>query len=282
MAAALVLIAAPLLAEALTLARPRVEIRQGDLTSGRSTLRSVAVLSAEGLTSDDNEQYVLADALGRDLLSHFSPRNRQANSLITALADDDETVVGVCGIEVVMLTPSALDARRAAESDIFTLEERPLLTNLAVSRAYRRQGIAKQLCREAEARARSWGYSEVLLKVEKDNSKARKLYRGLGYRVVAEDREAERPEASSGRLKFVQTTQIAMRKDLRYPPLDDVAGAGALLAAAVGLYPTWAPVAAELAADIAAGRPEEAVQRLAALLPALAAAAASSALPYGR
>ena len=274
---------APLLVEALTFTRPRVEIRQGDLTSDRSTLRSVAVLSAEGISNEDSEQFVLADALGRDLLSHFSPRNRQENSLITALAEDDEdeSIVGVCGIEVVRLTPSALDAQRASESDIFTLEERPLLTNLAVNKAYRRQGIAKRLCKEAETLARSWGYSEVLLKVEKDNSKARKLYRGLGYRDVAVDREAERPDASSGRLKFVQTTQIAMRKDLRYPPLDTVAGAVALLVALAELYPSWAPLAAEVVADVAAGRAEEVMQKLAALLPALAAAA-SSALPGGR
>ena len=37
---------------------------------------------------------------------------------------------------------------------------------------FRRRGIAKRLCRAAEASARGWGYSEVLLKVEAGNRKA--------------------------------------------------------------------------------------------------------------
>ena len=129
-------------------------------------------------------------------------------------------------------------------------------------KTFRRQGIAKRLCREAEAVARSWGYSEVLLRVEKDNAGARKLYRALGYRAVAEDREAERPEASSGRLQFVPTTQTIMRKDLRFPPLDTLLGPLAVAGAACGLYPAVAPVAADIGTEFGAGRPEQAVALL--------------------
>merc|ERR1711871_1074542 len=64
--------------------------------------------------------------------------------------------------------------------------------------------------------------NEVLLKVERDNARARRLYSKLGYRVVAIDKEAERPIAGPGGLRFVTTTQVAMRKDLRYPPVDSV------------------------------------------------------------
>jgi len=139
-----------------------------------------------------------------------------------------------------------------------------------VRRDYRRKGIAKRLCGFAERTARGWGYSEVLLKVEADNRKARNLYRSLGYRVVAVDREAERPEASAVGLQFVPTTQVAMRKDLRLPPADVLALRTALLGGGYYLYTQYA--AAGLGPEGALSRAEEATGfDLQALLPLLSA-----------
>ena len=65
------------------------------------------------------------------------------------------------------------------------------------------------------ADARRWGYDEMLLKVEAGNRPAENLYRALGYRVTAEDTLAERPEPGASRVRWVRTSNIVLRKDLR-------------------------------------------------------------------
>ena len=44
-----------------------------------------------------------------------------------------------------------------------------------------------------------------MVKVEASNRSARQLYRGLGYRVTAEDKLAERPEPGVFRVRWVRT-----------------------------------------------------------------------------
>ncbi len=70
--------------------------------------------------------------------------------------------------------------------DWFT-PNRPYLANLAVSRHYRRHGIAGQLLVRCEAIARDWGFREIGLHVMQDNKPAYYLYRKLGYRVEGAD-----------------------------------------------------------------------------------------------
>merc|ERR1719484_150747 len=93
--------------------------------------------------------------------------------------DADNKVVGSVAIHVSKLTPAALDEQRIGKYKAIDagLDDRPLLSSLAVSPSFRRRGLAKKLCREAEAFAKDLGYDEVLLKVEKTNGKARNLYR---------------------------------------------------------------------------------------------------------
>ncbi|CAN0414262.1 unnamed protein product, partial [Laminaria digitata] len=63
------------------------------------------------------------------------------------------------------------------------VELRPILANLAVARAARRKGLAKRLVKRCEDEAKEWGYDEVLLLVEENNQRAKKLYQKLGYKV---------------------------------------------------------------------------------------------------
>ena len=84
---------------------------------------------------------------------------------------------------------------------------------------------------------------------------ARKLYQNLGYRQTGIDREAEKPVVGSsnafgggGALRFVQTTNIALRKDLLLPPAD-VAAAAAALAAALAAAASRAAEAPDAARD---------------------------------
>ena len=192
--------------------------------------RIASLLVADGIlkAQGPSDLAILAAALQRDMQERFTQRNRNENALI--LAENDEgDIVGVVGIDVQRLSYNALNEDRIGSSDQ-RLSERPLLSSLSVSPKYRRRGIAKKLCREAERTAKQWGYNEVLLKVEADNSRARSLYRSLGYRVVDTDKQAERPVVKGG-LRFVKTTQVAMRKSLTFPPFDSVVSALAVAAA---------------------------------------------------
>ncbi len=59
----------------------------------------------------------------------------------------------------------------------------PYVSNLAVRRECRRQGVAAQLLNTCERMAVDWGFSELYLHVLENNYKARRLYFKLGYRL---------------------------------------------------------------------------------------------------
>lgn len=198
------------------------------LVTGREAVRlcsPVAELCAEAILSatERTEKAILTSALDRDLRQRITGKEGGA---LWVVQDDSDSVIGSVAIEVRKLSPAALDAQRLrGQGTPDVLQDRPLLSSLAVSSKFRKRGLAKKLCRAAEVQCKEWGFDEILLRVERDNGKARNLYRKLGYRVVAVDKEAERPIAGPGGLKYVPTVQVAMRKSLRYPPKDSVVGA---------------------------------------------------------
>ena len=61
---------------------------------------------------------------------------------------------------------------------------RPYIASLAVSRPFRRRGIARQLMDEAEQLACRWGHNEILLEVAMTNLEAIRFYEALGYRLL--------------------------------------------------------------------------------------------------
>ena len=61
------------------------------------------------------------------------------------------------------------------------------ISNLAVSREWRRKGVAQELLVECEQIAKSWGYTELYLHVMADNERGRNLYQKLGYELVVTD-----------------------------------------------------------------------------------------------
>jgi len=78
------------------------------------------------------------------------------------LAMDEERLAGTCGIITV-----------AGEGDI---------SNVAVDEAYRRQGIAYKLVKEAmETASREYAVTEFTLEVRVSNESAIKLYEKLGF-----------------------------------------------------------------------------------------------------
>ena len=90
------------------------------------------------------------------------------------------------------------------------------MSNVAVSKKYRRKGIGEKLVQEAERIARyEWGFSECYLFVEERNRAALKLYQKLGYRRMWVDKDARTliPKVN-GRLVEDATRMVCMRKRL--------------------------------------------------------------------
>jgi ribosomal protein S18 acetylase RimI-like enzyme len=61
------------------------------------------------------------------------------------------------------------------------------ISNLAVSRDFRRRGVAAELLIECERITKSWGYTELYLHVMADNERGRNLYKKLGYEIVSSE-----------------------------------------------------------------------------------------------
>ena len=94
----------------------------------------------------------------------------------------DEREAGQCGLEVIHCTEDGLIDDAAAKG----VRPRPILSGtLYVSNGHRRKGVAQRLLREAEGRARRWGYGEMLLMVQRKNKAALALYDKMGYKRVA-------------------------------------------------------------------------------------------------
>lgn len=93
----------------------------------------------------------------------------------------------------------------------------PIMSNLAISRKYRRKGLAEDLVKSTELIARKeWGYDDCYLYVEKRNVPAIKLYKKLGYKTIWEDDDATTllPTEDGRDVKNGKTTIVCMKKKL--------------------------------------------------------------------
>jgi ribosomal protein S18 acetylase RimI-like enzyme len=61
------------------------------------------------------------------------------------------------------------------------------ISNLAVSRDFRRRGIASELITSCEELTKAWGYSKIHLHVMGNNERGRNLYQKLGYEIVSSE-----------------------------------------------------------------------------------------------
>jgi GNAT superfamily N-acetyltransferase len=95
------------------------------------------------------------------------------------------------------------------------LKYAPLMSNLVVSRQYRRKGIAEKLVASVEDQCQEWGHDECYLYVEKRNVPAVKLYQKLGYKTLWQDDKAKTliPTPKGG-LESSDTVLICMKKEL--------------------------------------------------------------------
>jgi ribosomal protein S18 acetylase RimI-like enzyme len=95
---------------------------------------------------------------------------------LTAIAPDrsshQQVVVGT--VEISCRQPSLWTLNR---------HRHVYLSNLAVQEGCRRQGVARKLLSAAEQLSIDWGFREMYLHVMADNTRARLLYKNMGYQL---------------------------------------------------------------------------------------------------
>lgn len=161
-----------------------------------------------GSTSlNDRQRRSLTSTQFMEFRSRYAGASRGQSELVICQLPNGE-VIGCAGIEVTPIPDGNLKAESKRRA--------PLMSNLAVSRNYRRKGIGELLVKEAERIARfEWGANDCYLYVEKRNTAAVKLYQKLGYRQEWIDKDAKTliPMAN-GNLTNEPTQIICMRKRL--------------------------------------------------------------------
>ena len=156
------------------------------------------------------KRYRFSDGDGLNVFDSMG-NPRMACSLVVATErGEGGDVVGCAGVEVSTIDDSS-DKRSKR------IENVPVMSNLAVGKTFRRKGVAVKLVKRVEeiVGPKGWGYGELWLLVETANSRALRLYKKLGYKVVWEDDSARSlvPMANGG-LASRPTTVKVMRKTL--------------------------------------------------------------------
>jgi ribosomal protein S18 acetylase RimI-like enzyme len=128
-----------------------------------------------------SELAYLNGAQRKDLVSRYNQKNKGVMFVIKDA--DTNKVVGCVGAEVQKFVVN-VPLRRAESDGELAVTERPVIANLAVDSAFRKQGIAKALMRAIEEECLEWGYTETVLVVEAKNKQAIGLYKKSGYKPV--------------------------------------------------------------------------------------------------
>jgi putative acetyltransferase len=115
----------------------------------------------------------IRDELGR--IEHYYLARRDQGFWVA----DENGVVGMVGIE--RHADDAAEVRR-----------------MAVERAHRRRGFARELLARAEGFCRGAGYRRIVLSTSELQSAAMRLYETSGYRLVREERDARASHKSPG------------------------------------------------------------------------------------
>ncbi|BAP17669.1 GNAT family N-acetyltransferase [cyanobacterium endosymbiont of Epithemia turgida] len=84
------------------------------------------------------------------------------------------------------------------------------ISNLAVSHAYRKQGVAKHLLQKCEQVALEWGHRSLSLHVLEDNYPAKRLYLNNGYQI-------QRIELAWQSWLLKTPRRLFLKKILKYP-----------------------------------------------------------------
>ena len=156
---------------------------------------------------NDRQRRTLSTTQFMEFRGRYAGVMRGQSELVVCKTNRGE-VIGCAGIEVNNIPKGDLKG--------LPCDRAPLMSNLAVSRNYRRKGIGELLVKEAERIARyEWGFDTCYLYVEDRNIAAVKLYQKLGYRRVWKDNDARTLlPTPNGNLQNAPTKIVCMKKRL--------------------------------------------------------------------
>lgn len=144
------------------------EKRYGDLMGQRRLLS--ALLADENMLGICGVELTLVDTESQTILSR-EQGEAMLKSAISRLGPKERRLLKYFDVKdlVADILPGEFDVI-------------PILSNLAVNVDKRRSGVGLKLCQDVEALCQEWGFDEVWLQVEEQNTPARKLYENkLGY-----------------------------------------------------------------------------------------------------
>jgi ribosomal protein S18 acetylase RimI-like enzyme len=140
---------------------------------------------------------VLKLGIYQDLKMRCMARSPQYACLVGMLSSKQGEIAGTIEISARSLTTWPLMGNPV-----------PYISNLAVAKSLRRQGLGKQLLVACEPIVHRWGFSELYLHVKGENRAARGLYSSMGYRL----QDSETPPW----VKLLgPSQQLLLRKELR-------------------------------------------------------------------
>jgi GNAT superfamily N-acetyltransferase len=161
-------------------------------------------------TLSQYQRQQLEQSQSAEFNKRYGSSRRVSEMLIMRTKKLDSEIIACAGVEV-----DRIPMNGSLKSPSETIAA-PLMSNLAVSRNYRRRGLAEQMVRAVEVRVRKeWGYQECFLYVEERNRAAVQLYQKLGYRKVWRDADAATLlPTTSGDLRSARTVIVCMKKKL--------------------------------------------------------------------
>ena len=125
---------------------------------------------------------------------------------------NNQEILACAGIELDVIRDGGVSSPQILE------KKAPLMSNLAVSREYRRRGLAELMVDAVEEYVRqTWTDQEACyLLVEQRNRGAVKLYQKLGYKTIWSDNDAQTllPQ-KSGKMNMVPTVMLCMKKNIK-------------------------------------------------------------------
>jgi ribosomal protein S18 acetylase RimI-like enzyme len=157
---------------------------------------------------NDRQRRTLSTTQFMEFRGRYAGVMRGQSELVVCRLKNGGDVIGCAGVEVSSIPKDDLKGP--------PVDRAPLMSNLAVSRNYRRKGIGELLVKEVERVSRyEWGFNDCYLYVEERNTAAVKLYQKLGYRKMWKDTDAKTLlPTNNGNLQNSPTTIVCMRKRL--------------------------------------------------------------------
>eukprot|EP01031_Cornospumella_fuschlensis_P034798 gene34798-42139_t len=153
----------------------------------------------------------------QDLVERYSEKlGKRVFPSVLLLLEVNNKLAGCVGLDCQYLDKQSRQLRKIQyyEEQNPQMEVAIVLANLAVSPDQRKKGYGRLLLKSCEAYAEEWGFKEIHLLVNADNTPAQKLYLSQGYKLLYTDNCGTFVASSPTGLKTQQCTNLCYVKKI--------------------------------------------------------------------